>query len=37
MEYKMTVVHKLLVVYRTVRSLRAGCIYQTLEGEVVDV
>ena len=31
MNYKITVSHKLLVVYRAVSSLRGGCIYKCVD------
>ena len=33
----MTIFHKLLVVYRTVRSLRGGCIYKRVDVMAVRV
>ena len=37
MKYKITIVYKLLVVYRTVRSLRGGCIYKSVDVMAVRV
>ena len=35
MKYKIKIVHEMSVVYRTTRSLRAGCIYKCVDVMVV--
>ena len=37
MKYKITIVHKLLVVYLTIRSLYFGCIYKRVDVMAVRV
>ena len=37
MKYKIAIFHKLLVVYRTISSLRGGCTYKRVDVTAVRV